>query len=97
MEGAGRSAAKALPLEAAHRLIGEKVKEAIENRGRIQPYKLNQPFEFEITFLKSSNADNPSLVPGVERIDGRTVRFTANNVPEGFKLMRALIALAGTG
>ncbi len=97
MEGVARSAARALPLEKAHGLIRKKVKQAIEKRNEIKPYVLDEPYEFEITFLKSNNADNPSLVPGVERIDGRTVRFTSIDIPEGYKLMRALIALAGTG
>jgi len=96
MEGVARSAAKALPVQKAHELIRMKIKNAIEKRNEIKPYRLDKPYEFEITFLKSNNADNPSLVPGVERIDGRTIRFTSNNVPEAYKLMRALIALAGT-
>lgn len=97
MEGVARSAAKAMPLEKAHTLIREKIKEGLQRRDGIKPYILKKPYEFEMTFLKSSMAENPALVPGVERIDGRTVRFTTKSVPEGYKLMRALIVLAGTG
>ncbi len=93
-EGVGRSAAKNLPLETAHRLIREKTKEAVEKRGGVQPYTLSMPYEFEIVFLKSENADNPSLIPGVERIDGRTIRYKSDNAPEAFKLMCALVALS---
>lgn len=93
-EGIGRSSAKNLPLERAHQLIREKTKAAIEKRDRIQPYTLDKPYEFEIIFLKSDLADNPSLIPGVERIDGRTVRYKSDNAPDGFKLMRALVALS---
>lgn len=96
-EGIGWSAAKTLSLEKAHRLIREKTKEAILKRDRIQPYSMEKPYKFEITFLRSHHAENPSLIPGVKRIDGRTVRFTTDDAVEGYKLMRALIALAGTG
>lgn len=95
MEGVARSAARVLPLGKSHQLIRDGVKEAIKSRKRIKPYVLKQPYEVEITFLRSDYADNPSLIPGVHRIDGRTVRFKSKNVSEGFKLMRALIVLAG--
>lgn len=36
------------------------------------------------------------LLPGVVRTDARTVAFSTNDCVEGFKLMRAMIAL-GSG
>jgi len=36
------------------------------------------------------------LVPGVKRLGPRSVGFAANDFLEGFRLLRALIALAGT-
>lgn len=96
-EGISWEAARSLPLEKAHDLIREAAQEAVENRDEIEPFPLEPPFEFEMTFLRSDMADNPSLIPGVERIDGRTVRFETDDPVDGFQLMRALIALAGTG
>lgn len=95
MDGVGRSSAKALPIEKAQAEIRETLREAIERRAHVRPYRLRPPYEIEISFLKSSMAENPSLIPGVERLDGRTVRFVGNSVPEAFKLIRALIILAG--
>lgn len=95
-EGIGRYAAKCLPLEKALQLIREKTKIALEKRKEIKPFNLDPPYKFELEFLYSYQTDYAELIPGVKRIGGRTVVFTTNDLIEGFKLMRALIALART-
>jgi D-aminopeptidase len=44
--------------------------------------------------MRSSQADGPMMVPGVERVDGRTVRIQEDDFLVGVKFMRALISLA---
>lgn len=93
-EAVGRYAASTLTPEKAQGLIYKKTKAALEKVEKMKPYKLNPPYRFELHFLRSYMADKAELIPQVERIGGRTVTFETENYIEGFKLLRALIALA---
>jgi len=92
-EGIGRYAAKSMSLEKAHQLLRQQVKVAIQKRTEIPLYKLNPPYRFELSYIRSSQADMAMLIPTVKRIDSRTVQFEENDFLRGFKLLRALIAL----
>jgi len=92
-EGLGRYAAKLLPAVEARRLLKENAKEALLKRYKISPFKLKPPFNIELEFLNSSQAEMPLLVPQVKRISPRAVAFSCNDFLEGFNLLRALIAL----
>lgn len=93
-EAVGRYAANTLTPEKAQGLIYDKTKAALEKLEKMRPYKLQPPYRFELRFLRSYMADRAELIPQVERTGGRTVRFETENYIEGFKLLRALIALA---
>jgi D-amino peptidase len=93
-EGQGRYAAKMLPLEAARTALKDGAKEALLKRRKIAPYVLNPPYEFEVEFHNSGQAEMPSLLPQVKRTGPRSVAFSATDYIEGFKLLRAAIALA---
>ena len=93
-EGIGRYAAKSLTPKAAQALIEEKAKNALENRSRIKPLKLQPPYRFELTYLRSSMADAGELIPQVKRTGPRTVMYETEDYIEGYKLFRALIGLA---
>jgi D-aminopeptidase len=55
---------------------------------------LKAPDNFEIDFHNSNQAELGLLIPGVKRTSPRTLTFTTQDYLEGFKLRRALIALA---
>ncbi len=95
-EGFGRTSAKLLPMEEARKRIKEGVRLALQRISETKPFKLNPPFNFEIDFLYSSQAEMAELIPLVKRVSGRKVSFQSKDLIEGFKLMRALIALAPT-
>jgi D-amino peptidase len=95
-EGQGRYAAKLLPLEEARRRLKEGAKEALLKRTKAAPYTLNAPFEFEVEFHNSSQAEMPSLLPQIKRTSPRSIAFSATDYIEGFKLLRAAIALASS-
>lgn len=94
-EGFGRYAAKLLPHEEKQQRLKEGANQALLKKGRIPAFKLLSPFRFELDFHRSSQAEMPALVPDVERTSPTSVAFTAKDYLAGFKLMRALIALAG--
>ena len=55
---------------------------------------MNAPYTFEVEFLSSGQAEMPLMLPGVKRTAARAVSFTAADYLDGFRLLRAIIALA---
>ncbi len=94
-EASGRYAAKLLPRDEARQRLKEGAKEAIFKRSQIAPLRLKPPYAFELKFHNSNQAEMPALLPQVKRTGARSVAFSAEDFIEGFKLMRAAIALAG--
>lgn len=92
----GRTAARLLPRAEALKLLKQGAKEAFFKRGQIPVFRLSAPFAFELDFHNSVQAETPLLVRGVKRTAPRAVGFSAEDYVEGFKLMRALIALASS-
>jgi D-amino peptidase len=95
-DAVGRYAARLYPLEEARKALKEGAQEALLKRGQIAPFRLNPPCQFELEFNNSSQAEMPVLVSGIKRIGARSVAFSSGDFLEGFKEMRALIALAST-
>ena len=93
-EGIGRYAAKSLTPEAACELIRKKARIALENRASVKPLKMDPPYRFELTYLRSYMADAGEIIPQVERTGPRTVQFEIQDYIEGYKLFRALVSLA---
>jgi D-amino peptidase len=94
-EAMGRMAARLLPAEEARTRLKEAAMEALLKKDKIAPFRLNPPCTFEVEFNNSAQAQLPTLLPQVKRLNPRAVSFTAGDYLEGFKLMRAIIALAG--
>lgn len=92
-EGIGKRAAKTLPLKKAHQMIREQVKSAVEKRKAVKPYVLSSPFTYELTYFRTSQADQASVIPGVKRIHPKTIQIQSSDAVEGFKFMRGLIML----
>ena len=92
-DGIGKRAAKSMPLKKAHELIRAQVKTAIQKRKDIKPYKLKGPYRFEVGYRRSSQADNAAVLPGVHRLNAKTLQIESKDAVEGFKFMRGLINL----
>lgn len=92
-EAAGRYAARLFPMDEARRALKEGAREALAKMSGIVPFRLNPPCKFDIEFNTSGQAEMPLLVPGVKRTGARAVGFSADDFLEGYKEMRALIAL----
>jgi len=63
----------------------------------IKPYKFNPPYELEIEFNSTEMADESMLVPGIKRIDGRTVRYTCTSYPTLIQTMLAVVYTSRIG
>lgn len=95
-EGLGRLAAISLHPEKARAAIRQGAAEAVRNLQRVALFKFTSPVALEVDLLYTTMADVAELVPGVRRIGGRTVAFTHEDYITVFKVMRAILALAGT-
>jgi len=93
-EAYGRLAAKLVPMGEARRLIKAGVKDALGKLGRVKPFKIASPYNFELGYHVSAQADMGAMIPGAKRIDARTLGFTADDYIQGFRTLRAMIAIA---
>jgi D-amino peptidase len=93
-EAIGRQAAKLVPFDKARRSIEDGVKDALRKLGGAKPYKLTGPYDFELDYHISAQADMGAMIPGVKRIGARTLAFTAEDYIEGFRTLRAMINIA---
>jgi D-amino peptidase len=94
-EAIGRNAAKNLPLDEARKRLKEGAREALQRSPKAAAFKLSSPFKFELEVNNSAQAELPALIYLVKRTGPRTVEFSADDYLVGFKLLRALISLAG--
>lgn len=94
-EAFGRLAAKLVPMAEARRMIADGVRTALGRLPGLKPFKPASPYRFELGYHVSAQADmGAMLLPGIERVDGRTLAFVASDYIEGFRTLRALISLA---
>jgi len=97
-QGRGMFSAECLPPEITHKMIKETAKKAIHNfkNGKAPlPVQTDQPVSLRLELVSALQADNASCVPGVVRIDGRTLEMTAPDIVEAHKCFITLAKLAG--
>lgn len=87
-----RHAARSRSPAEACRLIREGVAAAVKDPPA--PWVAKSPCSIEVDFCSTHHADMAALVPGSERIGGRTVRVTHADYAEAFTAFRALYNLA---
>ncbi|HXW51277.1 MAG TPA: M55 family metallopeptidase [Candidatus Acidoferrales bacterium] len=94
----GRYAASALSPDAARAAIRAGMKRAVSSckSERPKPYEFRSPVELEVVFTSTARADVASLLPGSERLDGRTVQYRHDDFMTVFKAFRALLTLGGS-
>ncbi|HHC19138.1 MAG TPA: peptide transporter, partial [Euryarchaeota archaeon] len=59
--------------------------------GETKPLKVESPVEIRVRFRGSEMADVAELLPLVERLDGKTIRYEADNIIEGYKIFELLV------
>lgn len=93
-EAVSRVAAKGLHPKAAGRLIRESAIKALKEISRFKPFVIRPPVKVEVQFLNAEMADAAEIDPGVERVDGRTASFTAEDFLTGFRAIETMLTLA---
>jgi D-amino peptidase len=94
----GRFAAASLSPDRARAAIREGMEAAVRgaaSRGS-KPYAFTPPIVLEATFTYTAKADIASLLPGCERVSGRTLRYTGDDFLTVFRAFRAMMLLGGS-
>ena len=92
----GRVSAKSSSMIRVEKELRENVRRAVANfrQNKVKPLKAKKPVRMGITFLTSHFADAAELLPIVNRIDGLSVEYTANNMIEAYKIFELLVLAA---
>jgi D-amino peptidase len=92
----GRFAVNSLSPETARLRIADAAREAIANLASARPFVFEPPIALEIDFTGTQNADFAELIPGVDRIGGRTVRYEHDDFRVIFKTFVAAMRLGAS-
>ena len=87
----GRQNARCLPLPTTTDMIRSAAAHAVRDRGSVAPLVVEAPSIIEIDTLSHRQADRIERFVDVERVDVRTVRIKAHDVPSAFQ--RAWLAV----
>lgn len=71
-------------------LIREKVMTGLAKRASIRPVVLRGPLRLDITFKNYTPAEIVTYLPGIDRVDAHTIRFTARDITEVARFIQFL-------
>lgn len=96
-EAVSASAAKHLaPKKACDRIRAEAEK-ALRDADSIEPLVAPTPVALAVLFKGTQHADRAEMTPGVTRVGGTGIEFTAPNFREAFRIFYAAVTLSGSG
>ncbi len=92
-DGVARTAARCLHPEVAQ----ERIRQAAERATKLlaMPFIVPPPITLRVVFHRAAHVDMAELVPGSQRVDGRTIEWTGDDMPTVYKVFRAMATLAG--
>ena len=80
------NSARMIPPVRARQLIEDGARKALGDLKAVPPYDPGSPCEIKVEFKRTQPADKLRFHPGVERLDGRTIRVEADTWWEAWKL-----------
>ena len=83
--GLTRNCALSLSPSKAQTLIEAGARRAVENCGKIKPFRPKGPFALDKTFKWESQADSAATADGAERLDAYTIRHRAKRMADVIK------------
>ena len=78
----GFHSAMTITPQASYDLIGARVKAALARRPSFKPYKVTTPVTVDVSFKNYLPAEVMAYLPGFERTDAHSIRFTARDMVE---------------
>lgn len=79
-EAVGRKAAKIMHPQKSRQLIREAAARAVKRVSEFKLFVLPKPIRIDVDLSTSAKADMACLIPGVDRVSGRTVGFLSDDV-----------------
>jgi D-amino peptidase len=80
-------AAATMPPEASQALIRARAQAAMTRLRDMKPWVVSGPVQLELTYKNYTPAEMMAYMPGVERVDSHTVRFTGRSILDVSKFM----------
>jgi D-amino peptidase len=77
----------------ARRMLQIAAKEALRNPPAVEPLRVEHPVTVEVTLNRPVLADLVAMLDDMERVDGRTVRFTRPDFPNAYRILRLITVL----
>jgi D-amino peptidase len=84
-------AARNLTPMAAQKRIREGAKRALSRLSEMEPLVVQRPVRFEVVFMHPVHATVAEDIPGVERVDGRTLIYTGADMLEVARVWRLIL------
>ena len=75
---------------AGQSLIRERVRAGLAKRASIRPYIVPGPLRLDITFKSYTPAEIVAYLPGVQRVDAHTIRYSARDITEVVRFIQFL-------
>jgi D-amino peptidase len=94
-EGITRTSARCLHPQAAQEGIRQAARRALKLS--VPPFVIPPPITVRVAFQRALHADLAAMIPGSERVDGRTVAWTGDDMPTVYRTFRAMATLAWAG
>ena len=96
-QASGRMAAECLPPKISQEKIYQTALRAVtrlkEDRAP-QPFRPAQPIKIIIELFDADMTDRAVLLPGTQRLDGRRIQISAEDMPTAYAAFRAAVTLA---
>lgn len=90
------AAAESMHPNVARRRLTEAARRVIEERPVVQPLTVELPVTVEVTFDRPVFADLAGMLDDVQRVDGRTIRFVRDTMPDAYRVLRVVTVLCST-
>ena len=82
--------ANTLTPQAGAALIKERVKAGLAKRASIRPHVVRGPVRLDVTFKNYTPAEVVAYLPGIQRVDAHTIRFTGRDIMEVARFIQFL-------
>ena len=92
--GVGAYSAACLHPKKTRELIQASARQAVSDLKRFKPLDVRRPVTLEVRFTTASGVDRCLRLPGVEPVDGVTLRYAARDVSEAFQLFHVMADLS---
>lgn len=87
--GITRTATRSLHPEVARKQIREAAERALKLN--VAPFVVSTPVKLRVVFERAAHADVAELVPGTQRISGRTIEWTGEDMPMAYRALEAIM------